>query len=187
MTDIRTVSLLDILPPSLRNDPGIKSIAAAFDPEYRDISASMDQLLFYANLENLPEALVDLLAFQKHVDFYDPTLPLYKKVELVKYADATHRRKGTPWAVDQVASAAFDDSVVSEWFEYGGLPYRFKVTTTDRMTDPERYDGIIRAINSVKNKRSRLETITIRRDNIANHYIGGVVSTLRIRTIKPAI
>lgn len=134
-------------------------------------------MLLSANLDNQPEPIIDLLDWQEHVDFYDPSLPIEKKRELVRLADATHKRKGTPWAVDQVVSTAFDEGFVSEWFEYGGAPYHFKVTTTDRMTVEKRYADIVRAINSVKDKRSHLESITIRRDNQMGMYVGGVVST----------
>ena len=186
MIDLRNISLLDILPESLKSDPDFYAMAVAISPEIREISAAIDEVLFYANLDNLPEPLVDLLAWQKRVDFYDASLPLEKKRQLVRLSDEFKRRKGTAWAVDQVVSAAFDDSEVSEWFEYGGQPYRFKVTTTDRVTDETRLASIIKAIHAVKNKRSRLESITIRRDNKMGLYVGGVVSTLKILTIKPA-
>ncbi|GED35064.1 phage tail protein I [Brevibacillus centrosporus] len=185
MIDIQTISLLDILPASLRRDSNIQASAAAFDKEHREVSTAISQLLLYSNLDNQPEAIIDLLAWQKHVDFYDQSLPIEKKRELVRQADLMHKYKGTPWAVDEVVSTAFDDGFVSEWFEYGGDPFYFKVTTTDRMTDAKRYTEIIRAIKSAKNTRSRLETITIRRDNKMNLYIGGTVTTLKIHTIKP--
>lgn len=185
MTNITNVSLLQILPPNLRHDTNVRASAAAFDKEFREVSGLLNLLLLYSNLDMLPEKIIDELAWQEHVDFYDQALPIEKKRELVRQAKATHRHKGTPWAVDQVVSTAFDDAVVSEWFEYGGSPYHFRVTTTDRVTDERKLAGIVRAINSVKNTRSHLESITIRRDNRMGLYAGGMVTSLKIHTIKP--
>ncbi|QQE75730.1 phage tail protein I [Brevibacillus composti] len=186
MTDLRTFSLLDILPESLKSDPDIAAMAAALSPELQEIAAAVDEIMLWANLDKLPEPLIDLLAWQKNVDFYDASFPLEKKRELVRQSDEFKRRKGTPWAVDQVVSAAFDESQVTEWFEYGGQPYRFRITTTDRVTSDKKLIDLIRAVNAVKNKRSRLETITVRRDNRMELYVGSVVTSLKILTIKPA-
>lgn len=186
MTDLRNISLLDILPESLKKDPDLAAMAVALSPELQEISAAIDEILLWLNLDQLQEPLIDLLAWQKRVDFYDATLPIEKKRQLVRMSDEFKRRKGTPWAVDQVCSVAFDESEVTEWFDYGGQPYRFKITTTDRVTSEKKLTDLIRAVNAVKNMRSRLETITIRRDNRMGLYVGGVVSTLKILTIKPA-
>ena len=184
--DIYSVSLLDLLPESLKKDPFVCVLAEAISLEMREISSESRKVLLYVFIDELPENVIDLLAWQDHVDFYDPSLPLEKKRELVKQSFPTHMRKGTPWAVDQVVSAAFDDSKVEEWFEYGGEPYHFRVTTTDRMTDDKKYSDIFRAIHAVKNLRSKLESITIRRDNQMGVYVGGVVTNLKVITIKPA-
>ncbi|USG67456.1 phage tail protein I [Brevibacillus ruminantium] len=186
MTDIYSVALLDILPESLKKDRGVQALAEAITPEIQTISRAIAETVLLPRLDELPEDVVDLLAWQRHIDFYDTTLPLEKKRELVRYAGEAHKRKGTPWAVDQVVSAAFDDSVVSEWFEYGGEPYYFKVMTTDRITSEKKLAELIRAIHSVKNKRSRLESIAVRRDNRLELFIGGAVATMKISTIKPA-
>lgn len=186
MTNLRNLALEEVLPSNLKEDPDFNAMAEALSVEIRSISAAVDEVLLLSNLDNLPELLIDLLAWIKRVDFYDNTLPLTKKRELVRLSDEFKRRKGTPWAVDQIVTAAFDESEVSEWFEYGGEPFHFKVTTTDRMTDGKRYNQIVQAINAVKNLRSRLESISIRRDNNMCLYFGGVVTTLKINTIRPA-
>jgi phage tail P2-like protein len=184
--DIYSVSLLDLLPESLKQDQFVTALAEAVSLEMREISSEARKVLMYLFIDELPEEVIDLLAWQDHVDFYEPDLPLGKKRELVGQAFSTHMSKGTPWAVDQVVSAAFDDSKVEEWFEYDGEPFYFRITTTDRMTDDKKYSDIFRAINAVKNLRSRLESITIRRDNQMGLYAGGVVTNLKIITIKPA-
>ena len=118
--DLQSVSLLDILPPNLLADEQIKAAAQALDTELQKITDATREALLLPRLDELPEAVIDLLAWQWHVDFYEPVgMDIETKRRLIKSSIAWHRIKGTPAAVEQVVSAAFDTSHVKEWFEYG--------------------------------------------------------------------
>ena len=158
--DLQSVSLLDILPPNLLADEKINAAAQALDAELQKITEATKEALLLPRLDELPEAVIDLLAWQWHVDFYEPIgMDIETKRRLIKSSIAWHRIKGTPAAVEQVVSAAFDTSHVKEWFEYGGSPYHFKVVTEDVTTDKSVLARMRRAINAAKNARSWLETI----------------------------
>ena len=158
--DLQSVSLLDILPPNLLADKKINAAARALDDELQKITAATRNALLLPRLDELSEDVIDLLAWQWHVDFYEPVgMDIDTKRRLIKNSIAWHRIKGTPAAVEQVVSAVFDTSHVQEWFEYGGKPYYFKVITEDVTTDPNVLARMRRAINAAKNTRSWLETI----------------------------
>ena len=158
--DLQSVSLLDILPPNLLADKKINAAARALDDELQKITAATRKALLLPRLDELSEEVIDLLAWQWHVDFYEPIgMDIETKRRLIKNSIAWHRIKGTPAAVEQVVSAVFDTSHVQEWFEYGGKPYHFKVITEDVTTDPNVLARMRRAINAAKNTRSWLETI----------------------------
>ena len=158
--DLQSVSLLDILPPNLLADKKINAAARALDDELQKITAATRNALLLPRLDELSEEVIDLLAWQWHVDFYEPIgMDIETKRKLIKNSIAWHRIKGTPAAVEQVVSAVFDTSHVQEWFEYGGKPYHFKVITEDVTTDPNVLARMRRAINAAKNTRSWLETI----------------------------
>ncbi len=158
--DLQSVSLLDILPPNLLADKKINAAARALDDELQKITAATRNALLLPRLDELSEDVIDLLAWQWHVDFYEPIgMDVETKRKLIKNSIAWHRIKGTPAAVEQVVSAVFDTSHVQEWFEYGGKPYHFKVITEDVTTDPNVLARMRRAINAAKNTRSWLETI----------------------------
>mgnify|MGYP000870491714 FL=1 len=158
--DLQSVSLLDILPPNLLADKQIYAAAQALDDELQKITAATRNALLLPRLDELSEEVIDLLAWQWHVDFYEPIgMDIETKRRLIKNSIAWHRIKGTPAAVEQVVSAVFDTSHVQEWFEYGGKPYHFKVITEDVTTDPNVLARMRRAINAAKNTRSWLETI----------------------------
>ncbi|MBO8136811.1 MAG: phage tail protein I [Desulfotomaculum sp.] len=175
MTDIYNISLLDILPESLIKDPDVKALAQAIDPELQAISSVIVECILLTRIDELPEEVVDVLALQFHVDFYEPDLPLKQKRELVKNSISWHKRKGTPSAVEELVTAIFGDGEVQEWFEYGGQPYHFKVLTNNSAattTDVQRFE---RAVESVKNARSILEAVEITVTDEMELYLGGVV------------
>lgn len=158
--DLQSLSLLDILPDNLLADEQVVAAAQALDAELQAVTKATIETLHLPRLDVLPEPVIDLLAWQWHVDYYEPLgMELETKRRLVKESIAWHRMKGTPAAVEAVVSAAFDTSEVKEWFEYGGAPYYFKIVTEDVNTDKDNLNRMRRAIASVKNTRSWLEKI----------------------------
>lgn len=158
--DIQALSLLDILPDNILRDAQVYAAAKALDSELQNVTAATVECLHLPRLDVLPEKVIDLLAWQWHVDFYEPLgMDVATKRKLIRESIAWHRMKGTPAAVEKIVSAAFDTSTVKEWYEYGGKPYYFKIVTEDVTTDKEVLNRLHRAVDSVKNVRSRLEEI----------------------------
>jgi len=187
MTDIYSAALLAILPESLKKDPQFVAMAEALTPELQAISKAIVEVVLHPRIDELPEPVVDLLAWEYHVDFYDPALPMEKKRALVKNSRQWHERKGTPSAVEEVVTIAFDVAQVVEWFEYGGEPYHFKITTRDRITSEERFKEMLRAVDSAKRKSTRLQVVNIIRDNDSAMFIGGKVTRMKCVTINPEV
>jgi len=79
-------------------------------------------------------------------------------------------------------STVFSRAKIEEWFEYGGLPYRFRVSTEEQMPDEETVRKLIRAINSVKNTRSFLDTLTQMNDFYDEVIIEDILEIIRART-----
>ena len=158
--DLQQVSLLDLVPPNLREDVQVQAAATALDAELNAATGSILECLHLPRIDELPERVLDLLAWQWHVDFYEPVgISLETKRKLVKNVIKWHREKGTPAVVEEVANAIYEPSSVVEWFEYGGQPYRFKVRTEEIPQTQAERAIYIRALNSVKNTRSWLEAI----------------------------
>lgn len=163
--ELRHTSLLDILPQNLLEDQQIKAAAQALDAELQKITEATKGALLLPRLDELPEAVIDRLAWQWHVDFYEPSMSLEMKRQLVRESIAWHRLKGTKAAVEKMVQAVFRGGVVTEWFEYGGEPYHFRV---DLLSAPqitaENTARLLNVINASKNIRSWLDEITYRRD-----------------------
>ena len=173
MIELEKSSLLGITPDNLASDANIQAICKSLDVPLQEVAKNISMCLILPNIDTLPENIIDLLAWQYHVDFYDYSLPIDKKRQLVKTSFEVHRHKGTPYAVKTVVSAIISDAKVSEWFEYGGRPYYFKVTGIESpMPDDTIINSLVRAIYTAKNERSWLEGVEFLRNITSKFYIG---------------
>jgi phage tail P2-like protein len=95
------ISFADLLPESIKNDPVIKDAAAVLDGELKAVAGLMPQVEIYSRIDGLDEDVVDLLAWQFNVDFWNMDLPVANKRELIKNSIGWHKKKGTPWAITE--------------------------------------------------------------------------------------
>ncbi|MCG9079485.1 phage tail protein I [Laribacter hongkongensis] len=106
--------------------------------------------------------------------------------KLLKRAVELHRYKGTPWAIQQVLETLALSGQISEWFQYGGQPYHFKINVdlSTHGMDEATFDALVALITEYKNVRSHLEQLSISLVNrspvpsIAAATLGGEVATV---------
>lgn len=188
MIDIHEVSMLDLLPSSLKKDPDIIAAAKTLDKQFLVTVNDVQKCIILPNIDNITDHnLLDLLAWETHLDFYDTSLSLETKRELIKKAPSFHRKKGTPAAVEELVATLFDEGKVEEWFEYGGEPYRFQVVTNNRSVTAERAEEFLKALNSVKRLSAHLERVIIQQKEEMNLYFAGVVHEGTFETIRQVI
>ena len=160
MLELKDNALQRILPSSISGDATVKDIVQAISGRLAQLGEQAELVLILPRLKKLPEEIVDELAWQYHVDFYDVAADITKKRELVRKAIARHRYKGTPAAVEEVCSAAFDTAEVVEWYEYSGEPYHFRVRMMqESIPDETAMAEMVKAVNSAKNTRSWLDSL----------------------------
>lgn len=173
-------TLVDILPHSIKQAPTVEGTAKAIHDEYKMLWDEVCTVLHYPRLNELPHAVLDLLAWQFHVDFYDQLLSISQKRNLVLQSIAWHRMKGTPLAVERMVEAVYASGKVLEWYEYGGEPYHFKVVVqSEPIQDAAVLDLLTAAINEVKNVRSWLDPIEFTAGLKREIYVGAAVGTYK--------
>ena len=169
---------LGLLPHSIAADEQIAAVAKALEPVLASSDKAIASILIMARLSGsdaalspalfrlvekagglkaLEEELLDLLAWQFHVDGYEAASSLSQKRRMVQDSIPIHRRRGTPWAVKAALEAVLERAVeVREWFDYGGEPYHFRISfdTSDSGLSPELVTDVWRLITLNKNKRS---------------------------------
>ena len=185
--DLRSTSLLDILPQNLLVDKKINAAARALDDELQKITEATRNALLLPRLDELSEEVIDLLAWQWHVDFYEPSMSIETKRQLVRESIAWHRIKGTKAAVEKMAQTVFKGGVVTEWFEYGGEPYHFRI---DLLTAPNITQDdtarLLAVVNAAKNVRSVLDELRFRREAQNDMYYASAPTIHTTYEIRPA-
>ena len=175
--------LTDILPGNLTGKAEVKALSYALQQGTRLLYAYSQKASIYARIDEQPENVLDLMAAELRTQYYDETLDIETKRELVKNTIVWHMTAGTPEAVEDLVATIFGEGTVEEWFEYGGRPYRFRITTNAAMT-PETNMEFISMLQKVKNTRSHLDAITIHR-NIEQDIFAGV--SMQMQYKPPAI
>ena len=158
--DIYTVNFADYLPGALKQDPKIKTIAEAVTKEALMVSGEIKNVLIYSRIDELPEALIDILAYDMHVDWYDYSFPLKVKRDILKSSVKVHKKMGTKYAVEKALGALYPQSEVEEWYQYEGEPHHFHIVcdvTENRVTAS--FQEIINAVMMYKRLSSHLDEV----------------------------
>ncbi|RTQ95599.1 phage tail protein I [Lysinibacillus telephonicus] len=172
---IYEVQLMDLLPESLKNDPDIIAASKAVDLGFSVVVNAVDKSLILPRIDQLESDVLDHVAYFFHVDFYDRSLDIETKRKLIKESVYIHQIKGTPAAVEILIETLFDEGTVEEWFDYGGNPYRFRVVTSNQSVTQERAEEFLRALNTVKNTRSHLDSVIILQTEQMDFKLAGIV------------
>lgn len=152
--------------------------------------AQLDLTVLLIDLVDLVDAsALPSLAEQFHVQGLEGWLFAQderQKRKLIKQAIELHRYRGTPWAVRQVLRILELEGDISEWFEYGGKPYFFRMDVTIKARDlgEDEFNALVTMIHEYKNVRSKLEMLTLWLVNqsqipvIASTVLSGEITTV---------
>lgn len=177
MADIKDISLLDVAPPNLTEDPECAALLQAMSSQFRRLAELTERVILLPNIDKQPSEIVDALAYHYHVDFYDASLPLETRRNLVKNHNEWHRVKGTPAAVEKLIRIVFGDGYLVEWFQREDMePYTFEVHTANAKAAGEERKRFLSAINAVKNVRSHLTRIVVDENCTGTVYMGGAIA-----------
>ena len=164
-----------MLPNFLREDKNFRAICNALNDEIKLLYEQTNLVKLYSNIDNLPEEILDELAWQFNSIEYNTSYSIAIKRELIKNCIITHHRRGTVASVEDVASRIFGNATVSEWFEYGGEPYHFKVHTETVTVSDDMINEFNRVIRQTQNIRSHLEEVITETINSMDVFFGGVM------------
>ncbi len=155
-------NLLWTLPYALQQDKDKTSLATVIADELTALYRDNRLLALYTRIDELDEALLDILAKDFHVLWYLYDGTLEAKRAQIKSCFYVHRKLGTKAAMVTALSDICPGSEVNEWFDYGGDPYHFRVIldVTEQVT-PINHSMIENYINIFKSLRSVLEENTI--------------------------
>lgn len=168
-------AMVAILPEVLAEDENTDALGKAASDPLVSMYKSADAANIYGQIDTLPEELLDILAQDFRVLWYDPSADVYTKRAVFKSLYEVYRHIGTPSAVDRAASATYENAEVTEWFEYSGKPYHFKIAVDLGESFPgdnEIRGDFIHGMAFYKNVRSVLDSIRFTTRQNAPIYAG---------------
>lgn len=175
MSKLMTVeNLLSTFPGAMAEDEYQKALASVTAQELIELYEDNDILAIYARIDDLSEHLLDILAYDFKVDWWDENFSITEKRETFKQCWNVKRTLGTPLSSYLAFSAIFQNAKIQEWWQYGGNPHYFKIHIElgGVLTDYDKLQRVVNGIRYYKNKRSILETIEIDIEKSTNVYVG---------------
>lgn len=117
---LRESKLIDLCTPSISYDAQVQAASTAFDYQMYPIIDETGEVVMIPNIMGINDStLIDILAWQFHVDFYDATKPLEFRKNLVQQSIVWHKRKGTVALVQEVLDTYWPGgATLTEWYEY---------------------------------------------------------------------
>ena len=175
-------NLMTSLPQVLKNDSNLNALATSIAGILSKRRAEIAELLIYSRIDELPEELLDILAYDFKVDWWDYDFTLEQKRQTLKDSWHVHRHLGTKYSVETAISAVFPNSEAQEWFEYGGDPYTFQllIDVSNMIINPEFHFRVLALTDYYKNLRSHLTRIiyTLRANEDAVIRLGGQFASI---------
>ena len=154
-------NLVATLPPALQKDPSAVALAEAMADLLARRPEEIEQLRIYPVIDRLDERLLDILAYDFKVDWWDADYSLEEKRRTLKDSWRVHKTLGTKAAVETAIRAIYPMTTVEEWFEYGGESYHFRlrINTTDDSIQSEKQRRVLSRLDCYKNLRSHLDAV----------------------------
>lgn len=173
MSEISKDTLLYTLPDVLASDDGMLKLAKAAAEAIGAMWQSVDLPTIYARIDQLDETLLDTLARDFKVDWYDYDATLEVKRALIRDCFYVHKHLGTKGAVERALADVWPHTTAEEWFDYSGDPYHFRLNIAGDQYSEEKLARAMRLVNIVKNVRSVLDGVAFHMPDIhLDTYVG---------------
>lgn len=150
-------NMLSVLPGVLARDDGMFSLAKLIAWIFGADSGKVNAPAVFQNISSLDEGLLDILAKDLKVDWYDYDADVATKRKQIKSNWKVRDGLGTVAAVKTALQDVWPESTVEEWFDYGGDPGYFRVILGYDSGGTIDFDKAVRMINVFKPVRAHID------------------------------
>lgn len=149
-------NFLAALPMALREDASIAALAETAAEFLARPVGEVRRLKLYPEVDRMDEKLLDILAVDFKLGWWDPDFSVEEKRRLLKGCWKVHKLQGTKAGLETAVSAIYPDAAVQEWFQYNGEPHHFRIQlgeathaiTEDSMKKFERAMRVMKRLSS---------------------------------------
>lgn len=155
-------NFLRSLPVSLSGDPKMVALAGAIAAALEQRREEIRRASVYPHISQLDEGLLDILARDFKVDWWDPDYTLEEKRRTLATSWQVHKTLGTRKAVETALRAIYPDSEAEPWYEYGGEPYHFrlKINLTREQYEEGKPQRALDQVKYYKSLRDHLDSLS---------------------------
>lgn len=155
-------NLVASLPPALQKDPSAVALAEAMADVLSRRVGEIDRVRLYPEIGRLDEPVLDTLARDFKVDWWDSDYSPDEKRRTLKDSWKVHKLLGTKTAVELGLRAIYPKSWAEPWFAYeDGKPYHFRlhIDLSDEMLAEGKPARVLERLQYYQSLRDHLDEI----------------------------
>lgn len=136
-----------------------------------------ERIVLACNVDNLPEEIVDILAAQYRIPYYDSDLTIKQKRDLVREGYRWVMTAGTTGCINRLVRAIFGNGNTVEWYEnaYGNVPEGyFDIQIDDKNIPVDKVATFERILRKAKNVHSKLRYVISKQEIYQSVNITGM-------------
>ena len=161
MISLRDAKITNALPQILAKEPWAQAMAYAVNNQLARLLTYADGVMVLASIDKMPDTVLDVLAAELRLPYYDPTYSTTIKRELIRGGLQYWATVGTPEGLTKILINIFGDAEIEEWFEYGGEPGYFRILTTNPNVSGETLEQFRKTAQDVKRLSAWLEEVLV--------------------------
>lgn len=168
MIKLEDSNIYDIIPNNLKNN-SVKAIGYAISNQIKKLMKYANSTVVLANIDGVKnEKLLDLLAIEMKVPYYNEKFHAETKKEVIKKAILLQSKAGTDYAIESLMKSILGSGKIVPWYEYGGEPGYFKVESENQGANINAQKEVLTIINDVKKKSAWLDAVEMVTDGNMN-------------------
>lgn len=176
MSELNRETMMSVYPGVLDRDELFNALGRTAAEALGAAFIDADKVGIYTRISELDESVLDILAKDFNIGWYDYDFDLATKRRVVAAAFATQRVIGTAGAVELALGTIWPEASIEEWFDYGSDPYNFRLHLPGSWTQ-EGVTKITWLLNAIKNARSIPESYIFEGKWPHNLFAGGALYT----------
>lgn len=161
MITLRNAKLTDSLPAIIAKQPWAQAMAFAVNNQMNRLLDYANGVLVSANVDTMPDAILDILAMELRIPYYDQAYTTQVKRELIKGAIQYWATAGTVGSLTEIMENIFGDAEIEEWFSYNGDPGNFRIITTNPNVTGSTLEKFQETARHVKRLSAYLEEVIV--------------------------
>lgn len=161
MINLENSNIADIIQENMRNET-VVALGYAINNQIKKILEYANDTKVICNVDNTNnEKILDLLAIEMKVPFYDENFNIDTKKEVIKKSILLQRQAGTDYAIEQMLKDILGGGKVIPWYQYGGKQGCFKIEAENQGATEDIQEELLKIIENVKRKSAWLEAVEI--------------------------